>query len=84
MMLHVGDTVRMVDRYAQRRPCTCKAPEPSWFDGMRGKVTKVDPLMVHLDGERLPMRFDERDIVRDDEKPTEPNMSDEISMTGAE
>ncbi len=84
MSLRIGDPVRMVDRYAMRRPCTCKAPEPSWFDGMRGKVTQVAPLMVLLDDERLPMRFDERDIVREDERPTEPNVCDEISMTGAE
>lgn len=75
MTLRIGDPVRMVDRYGERRKCTCPAYEPSWFDGMRGKVTKTTPLMVHLEGERLPMRFDERDIVRADELPTEPNMS---------
>ncbi len=72
----MGDPVRMVDRYAARRPCTCKAPEPSSFDGMTGVVTQSEPLMVLLDGERLPMRFDERDMV-----PNEPNTT---SLTGAE
>ncbi len=86
MSLRIGDPVRMVDRYASRRPCTCKAPEPSWLDGMRGKITQLAPtLMVLLDGERLPLRFDERDLVREDERPTEPRIVlDEVPMSGAE
>ena len=61
-----GTRVQMVDRYAQRRACTCKTPEPSWFDGMRGVVTSVrrdGGIMVHLHNERLPMVFDVRDLV---------------------
>ncbi len=75
-MVYVGDRVIMVDRYAERAKCTCKKLEPSWFDGMRGVITQVEPTMVHLDGERLPMRFDERDLVC--EEPSQ------VSMTGAE
>jgi hypothetical protein len=64
--LYPGDPVVMVDRYAARAACTCKAKhEASSFNGMRGRVTQVMPfVMVHLDGERLPMRFDERDFER--------------------
>ncbi len=64
MTLYPNDRVRMVDRYASRRPCTCKTPETSSFDGMVGRVVSLRPLMIQLDGERLPMRFDERDFVR--------------------
>lgn len=73
--MKVGDKVRMVDRYGERRRCTCPAYEPSWFNGMAGEVTSVEPLMVLLERERLPMRFDARDLVAADERPTEPNMS---------
>lgn len=74
-LLYVGDRVRMVDRFAARQLCKCRTYEPSWFNGMRGKVTQVSPLMVLLDGERLPMRFDERDMDRVVDEPSEPNMS---------
>ena len=71
-MIRVGDRVTIVDRYRTRPTCPCglRTLEPSSFDGLRGVVTKADPLMVHLDGERLPMRFDERDIARDESTPT--------------
>lgn len=78
MTLYVGDPVKMVDRYASRRPCTCKASQPSSFDGMTGRVVSVSPLMIQLDGERLPMRFDERDFVRLNVDASSPN------LTGAE
>ncbi len=75
--MRVGDRVVMVDRYAERRRCSCKTPDPSWFDGMRGVVTRLTPtVMVHLHDERLPMVFDERDLVVVHD--------DEVSMTGAE
>lgn len=60
--MRVGDRVRMVDRYAARQLCQCRKIEPSWFDGMTGRITSLTPMMVHLDNERLPMRFDERDL----------------------
>lgn len=72
MTLYVRDRVVMVDRYASRRPCVCKsrATEPSWFDGMKGEVTQVSPyVMVLLDGERLPLRFDARDFDRVESEP---------------
>ncbi len=76
--MRVRDRVVMVDRYAERRRCSCKAPEPSWFDGLRGVVTRLTPtVMVHLDGERLPMVFDERDLVVLEEPST-------LNLTGAE
>lgn len=72
--MKVGDAVMMVDRYANR----VAGGERSWFHGMRGKVTAMRPrLMVLLDGERLPMVFDERDIVEID-------LASQPSMTGAE
>lgn len=67
--IYPGDRVVMVDRYASRRACTCKPSSPSSFDGMHGRIVSVSPLMVHLDGERLPMRFDERDFVRLESEP---------------
>ena len=77
--LYPGDEVVMRDRYAARAPCTCRARHTvSSFDGMRGRVTQTKPyVMVHLDGERLPMRFDERDF----DRVGEPS---QVSMTGAE
>jgi hypothetical protein len=59
-----GMRVVMVDRYAARAQCTCPARrfEPSWFNGLRGKVTSVAPFMVLIDGESTPMRFDARDF----------------------
>ncbi len=75
--MRIGDRVRMVDRYAQRRQCTCSPPEPSWFDGMRGVVTRLQPTaMVHLQDERLPMVFDLRDFV--------PDAPESVPMSGAE
>jgi hypothetical protein len=75
--MRIGDRVFMVDRYAKRLRCSCKPSEPSQFDGMRGVVTRLHPsVMVHLDGERLPMVFDERDFVLD-----EPST---VNLTGAE
>lgn len=77
--LYVHDRVVMVDRYAARAVCTCPKVQPSWFDGMTGKVTQVTPyVMVHIDGERLPLRFDERDFDKADDALSSPN------MTGAE
>ncbi len=65
--MRVGDRVMMVDRYRSRPSCLCgKIFEPSWFDGMRGVITAVkarNGVMVHLQDERLPMVFDERDFV---------------------
>ncbi len=59
-MLRIGDPVMMIDRYAAR----CPGGARSWFHGMRGKVSSLKPyLMVHLEHERLPMVFDERDII---------------------
>lgn len=79
MTLYVGDRVRMVDRYAARAVCTCPKVQPSWFDGMTGKVTQVTPyVMVLIDRERLPLRFDERDFDRLDADLSSPN------LTGAE
>jgi hypothetical protein len=76
--IRIGDRVVMRDRYAQRRKCTCRTPDPSWFDGMRGTVTRLKPsLMVHLENERLPMVFDERDFVLVD-------VPSSINLTGAE
>jgi hypothetical protein len=63
----VGDRVLLVDTYASRVRRLCGPVEASWFNGLRGVVTRVEPtVMVHLEGERLPMVFDERDIVRAD------------------
>lgn len=72
--MRVGDRVEMVDRYRT----TLHKFEPSWFDRLKGRVTQTAPyVMVHIDGERLPLRFDERDLVVID-GPSQP------SMTGAE
>lgn len=72
MTIRIHDRVIMVDRYAARAQCTCKHKtfEPSWFNGLKGVVTRVSPTpMVLLVGERLPMVFDERDlVVLDDEQ----------------
>ncbi len=48
-----GDRVRMVDRYGERRKCTCPAYEPSWFDGMTGEFVEMrgDRPLVLLDGD---------------------------------
>ena len=43
--------------------------------GMRGMVTSTKPLYVLIDGDRLPMRIEERAVVAEDGAPTEPNMS---------
>ncbi len=57
--MRIGDRVEMVDRYRRGGKY-----EPSSFDGLRGVITRLRPtLMVHLDGERLPMAFDARDLV---------------------
>ncbi len=77
-MIYIGDPVVLVDRYAARARCHCPKIEPSWFNGMRGVVTRVKPtVMVHLEGERLPMVFDERDLVPVAE-------SSNVNLTGAE
>jgi len=47
------------------------------FKGQRGRVTATTPhFMVLVDGDRLPMRFDVREVVEVDER--------SISLTGAE
>ena len=43
--------------------------------GERGTVTRVNPLWVRFDGDSHPMTCEERAVVSDDERPTEPNMS---------
>jgi hypothetical protein len=43
---------------------------PGWgsFDGKRGVVTQLAPyVMVHLDDERLPMRFDDHVLIPEEE-----------------
>lgn len=46
------------------------------FRGERGRVTQVRPLMVLIDGDRLPMRIEEQAIVRE--------QASELTLTGAE
>jgi len=74
-VIRIGTRVIMVDRYAQRRACTCKTPDPSWFDGLTGVVTATTSrggVMVHLRDERLPMVFDARDfdVIEDEQHMT--------------
>lgn len=68
MKFRVGDPVMMVDKYAERMPCVCRNRDAaiSSFNGMRGEVKAVEPLMVLFRGDNLPMRFDERDFVLDE------------------
>lgn len=42
--------------------------EKNSFLGMRGRVTQTEPIiMVHLDGERLPMAFGQSELVAEEE-----------------
>ncbi len=61
--MYRGDRVRVVAAWSS-------------FVGMSGTVTDVRPhLMIRLDGDRMPIRVSDREVVRIDA---------EISMTGAE
>lgn len=53
--MRVGDPVKVI------------APWNSFY-GLRGIVTEMKPvLMVHLHSERLPMAFDARDVITEEE-----------------
>lgn len=45
------------------------------FRGTKGRVTQLKPLMVILDGDRLPMCIEERAVVREEQP---------LTLTGAE
>lgn len=64
-MIYVNDRVRVCAHWSS-------------FVGMSGVVTSTSPLMVRLDGDAHPMRFGEREVVREGGEPSS------ISMTGAE